>query len=56
MIREESQVLFENAARSVGSAPRESRLRHSGDFLKADRACGQDVADALGIALSEAPA
>jgi len=47
------QVLFENTARSVGGAPKEIQLRHIRNCAKADRAYGEGVANALGIALSE---
>lgn len=56
MIPEEKQVAFEKAARSLGGALRDSRLRHIGNCLKADRASGKGVADTRGVALSEAPA
>jgi catalase len=45
--------LFENTARSVGAAPKESQLRHIRHCLKADPAYGEGIAKALGIALSE---
>jgi catalase len=47
------QVLFENTARSIGAAPREIQLRHIRHCLKADRAYGEGIAKALGIALSQ---
>ena len=45
----QQMVLFENAARSVGGAPREIQLRHIGNCLKADPAYARGVATALGI-------
>ena len=39
-----------------GDAPREIKVRHIGNCLKADPAYGKGVADALGIPLSEAGA
>lgn len=49
----QQQVLFDNTARSIGEAPREIQIRHITNCLKADRAYGEGVAKALGIALSE---
>ncbi|MBN1129403.1 MAG: catalase, partial [Chitinispirillaceae bacterium] len=50
---DEKQRLFENTARAMGDAPREIKIRHIGNCLKADPAYGKGVADALGIPLSE---
>ena len=55
MIPEEKQVLFQKTARSLGGAPRKSRLRHIGKCMVADSASGKGVADAVGDAPSEAP-
>ena len=49
----QKKVLFENTARAMGDAPREIKIRHIGNCLKADKAYGKGVADALGIPLSE---
>ena len=49
----QKQVLFENTARSIQSAPREIHIRHIINCLKADPAYGEGVATALGIPLSE---
>ena len=49
-------ALFGNTARAMGDAPREIKIRHIGNCLKADPAYGKGVADALGIPLSEVPA
>jgi catalase len=51
----QQKVLFENTARALGDAPREIKIRHIGNCLKADPAYGKGVADALGIPLSEVP-
>jgi len=48
-------VLFANSSRAIGGAPREIRIRHIGNCLKADPAYGKGVADALGIRLGEQP-
>jgi catalase len=53
MSPEQQQVLFDNTARAMGDAPKEIKIRHIGNCLKADPAYGKGVADALGIALSE---
>jgi len=49
------QLLFDNTARAMGDAPREVKIRHIGNCLKADPAYGEGVAKALGIPLSEVP-
>ncbi len=46
----QKQALFENTARAMGDAPREVKLRHIGNCMKADPAYGEGVASALGIA------
>lgn len=53
MCAEQQKVLFENTARAMGDAPKEIKVRHIGNCLKADPAYGKGVADALGIALAE---
>lgn len=50
----QQKVLFENTARAMGDAPKEIKLRHISNCLKADAAYGKGVADALGIDVSEA--
>jgi len=55
MSPEQQQALFGNTARALGDAPREIKIRHIGNCLKADPAYGKGVADALGIPLSEVP-
>jgi catalase len=55
MNSQQQKVLFENTARAMGDAPREIKLRHIGNCMKADRAYGKGVADALGIPLKEVP-
>lgn len=50
---EQQQVLFENTARAMGDAPKEIKVRHIVNCLKADPAYGKGVADALGISLDE---
>ena len=46
-------MLFANTAHAMGDAPKEVKVRHIGNCLKADPAYGKGVADALGIPLSE---
>jgi catalase len=53
MSKEQQQVLFENTARAMGDAPKEIKIRHIGNCLKADEAYGKGVAQALGISISE---
>ena len=55
MSPEQQQVLFDNTARAMGDAPRQVKLRHIGNCLKADPAYGKGVAQALGIPLSKLP-
>ncbi|PKK81130.1 MAG: catalase, partial [Thermoplasmata archaeon HGW-Thermoplasmata-2] len=52
---EQQQVLFDNTARAMGDAPKEIKVRHIGNCLKADPAYGTGVAKALGIPLSDVP-
>nr|HQH52582.1 catalase-related domain-containing protein [Candidatus Hydrogenedentota bacterium] len=54
MSPEERQRLFENTARAMGDAPREIKVRHIGNCLKADKEYGKGVAVALNIPLSAA--
>ncbi len=53
MNAEQQQALFGNTARAMGDAPKEIKLRHINNCMKADPAYGQGVADALGIPVSE---
>ena len=50
---EQQQVLFDNTARAMGDAPKDIKLRHIGNCLKANPAYGEGVAKALGIPMSE---
>jgi len=49
MSKEQQQVLCENTARSMGDAPKEIKIRHINNCLKADESYGKSVAQALGI-------
>jgi catalase len=53
MTPEKQQLLFENTARAMGDAPKEIKVRHINNCLKADPAYGKGVADALGISLND---
>ena len=53
MSKEQQQVLFENTARAMGDAPKEIKIRHIGNCLKADEAYGKGVAQAVEISISE---
>ena len=53
MNQAQRQVLFENIARAMGDAHRMIRVRHIGNCYRADQACGESVAGALGISMSE---
>ncbi|NIA16235.1 MAG: catalase [Nitrospiraceae bacterium] len=52
---EEQQRLFGNTACAMGDAPREIKIRHIGNCLRADPVYGKGVADALNIPLSDVP-
>jgi catalase len=47
------KALFENTARAMGDAPKEIKIRHIGNCMKADPAYGEGVASALGISMGE---
>jgi catalase len=49
----QKKTLFENTAAAMGDAPKEIKIRHIGNCMKADPAYGKGVADALGIPLSD---
>ncbi len=51
MSDDQKKALFGNTARALGDAPKEIKIRHIGNCLKADPAYGKGVADALGIPL-----
>jgi len=53
MSKSQQEVLFANTARAMGDAPRQIKLRHIGNCMKADPAYGTGVANALGIPLAE---
>jgi catalase len=53
MNKEQQQVLFENTARNLADSPKEIKIRHISNCLKADEAYGKGVAQALGISMSE---
>ena len=55
MSPEQQKVLFANTARAMGDAPKEIKIRHAGNCMKADPAYGEGVANALGISMSEIP-
>jgi catalase len=55
MSAKQKKVLFENTACAMGDAPKEIKVRHIGNCLKADPAYGEGVAKALGIPISEVP-
>ena len=53
MSPEQKEALFGNTARAMGDAPKEIKIRHIGNCMKADPEYGKGVAKALGIPLSE---
>jgi len=54
MTKAQQRALFENTARALGDAPKEIKLRHVGNCLKADPAYGAGVAKALGLKVPKA--
>lgn len=56
MTPQQQQALCDNTARAMGDAPREIKLRHIANCLKADPAYGQGLAEALGLAVGAASA
>ena len=53
MSPEQQQALFQNTARAMGDAPKEIKLRHIGNCMKADPAYGKGLANTLGISMDE---
>ena len=53
MSPEKQELLFGNTARALGDAPREIKIRHIFNCLKADPAYGKGVAAALAIPMEE---
>jgi len=53
MSHEQQEALFGNTARAMGDAPKEIKIKHISNCLKADPAYGEGVAKALEISLSE---
>ena len=53
MSKKQQQLLFENTARNMGDAPKEIKIRHIRNCLKADDVYGTGVAQALGISMNE---
>lgn len=53
MSKDQQKLLFENTARAMGDAPKEIKIRHIKNCLKADEIYGKGVAEALGISLTE---
>ena len=49
----QQKTLFENTARAMGDAPRDIKIRHIGNCLKADLAYGEGVAKEMDISMDE---
>ena len=49
----QQKVLFENTARAMGDIPKEIKIRHIRNCMKADPAYGKGLADTLNISLDE---
>ncbi|HIQ36528.1 MAG TPA: catalase, partial [Desulfocapsa sulfexigens] len=52
MTQEQQHALFDNTARAMGDAPKEIKMRHIGNCMKAAPAYGKGVAEALGISMN----
>ena len=55
MSTEQQKTLFENTSRAMSDAPRDIKVRHIGNCLKADLAYGEGVAKAMDISMDEIP-
>ena len=55
MSPEQQKALFENPARAMGDAPKEIKIRHISNCMKADVTYSEGVANAMGISMSEIP-
>lgn len=53
MTPEQQKELFENTARAMGDIPKEIKIRHINNCMKADPEYGKGVAQALDISLNE---
>lgn len=53
MSSDQQKVLCENTGRAMGDAPKEVKIRHIANCMKADNAYGEGVAKALGISVEE---
>lgn len=51
--KEKQELLFGNTARAIADAPKEIKIRHINNCMKADPDYGNGVAKAIGIPLSE---
>jgi len=49
----QKQALFDNTARAMGDSPKEIKVRHISNCMKADPEYGKGVAKAMGIQLNE---
>ncbi|NLE04056.1 MAG: catalase [Crenarchaeota archaeon] len=49
----QQQVIFENTARAMADSPKEIKIRHIKNCLKADQAYGEGVSKALGIPITD---
>ena len=50
---EKQELLFGNTARAIADAPKEIKIRHISNCMKADPDYGKGVAKAIGIPLKE---
>jgi catalase len=53
MSADQQKVLFENTARDISGAPKEIKIKHISNCLKADKAYGEGVSKALGISIGK---
>jgi catalase len=55
MTAEQQGALFANTGRAMGDAPKDIKIRHISNCMKADPSYGKGVAEALGISMDEIP-
>ena len=53
MSADQQKVLCENTGRAMGDAPKEVKIRHITNCMKADLRYGKGVAEALGLSVDE---
>ncbi len=55
MTPEQKEALFGNTVRAMGDAPKEIKIRHIGNCMKADKEYGEGLAKAFGFPMEDLP-